>query len=349
MPDLASTSKLVDLNVLDDDEALTLFTKVVGARARRRRAGGHRRTAAGLRGAAAGDQDLRGAAGHQERLDDPVDGQPAARRAPSAGRNDRGRPGGQAASSSLPKPRSARAVAPALAFCLLGLWHGPTISTAAAAALLGSSVGQAADALEILQTPTCSESGSQDYKFHDLPRVYASERAEADLPAADRDEAVRRLLSWYMRTADAAATTVSPMRYTLRIDVDPADPPALFYHRRGPCLVRRADQHGPASEQAIACDLHTIAAWRSPCQAVLGIRRGTWADCITTHRTSPVPGRSAIVKVAFQANNLGDAGVRSEAIGLLEESPRFARRSARDGEAQAANNSGRRFRGPRQA
>ena len=29
MPDLAST-RLVDLNVLDDDEALTLFTKVVG-------------------------------------------------------------------------------------------------------------------------------------------------------------------------------------------------------------------------------------------------------------------------------------------------------------------------------
>ena len=63
MPDLAST-RLVDLNVLDDDEALTLFTRVVGDE----RAAAEPEATAELllacAGPAAGHQDLRGAAGH---------------------------------------------------------------------------------------------------------------------------------------------------------------------------------------------------------------------------------------------------------------------------------------------
>ena len=64
----------------------------------RRRAGGgrargHGRAAAGLRRPAAGHQDLRGAAGHAERLDHPDHGWPAPQRAPAAGRAEGGRPG----------------------------------------------------------------------------------------------------------------------------------------------------------------------------------------------------------------------------------------------------------------
>ncbi len=69
---------------------------------------------------------------------------------------------------------------------MLGLWHGPSISSAAAAALFGTTEDLASDALEILVDAHLLESTSPDrYKFHDLLRVYSSERAVADLPEPD--------------------------------------------------------------------------------------------------------------------------------------------------------------------
>src|SRR5208337_1393608 len=160
MPDLAST-KLVDLNVLDDDEALKLFIKVVG----------------------------------EER--------PAAEPEATAELLE--------AFASLPASTDKQGIDPARAFCLLGLWQGSSISSAAAAALFGVPEYTAEDALEVLVDTHLLESTAPGrYKFHDLLRVYASERAAADLPAGERDIAVGRLLNWYMGRADAAALAVSP-------------------------------------------------------------------------------------------------------------------------------------------
>jgi hypothetical protein len=47
------------------------------------------------------------------------------------------------------------------------------------------------------------------YRFHDLLRVYAAERAAADEPEHERAQAVRRVLGWYLHTADAAARTLN--------------------------------------------------------------------------------------------------------------------------------------------
>ncbi len=60
--DLASM-RFVDLNVLEDTEALALFSRVVGEGRAVGRAGRHRRDPRRLRRAAAGDPDLRGPAG----------------------------------------------------------------------------------------------------------------------------------------------------------------------------------------------------------------------------------------------------------------------------------------------
>ena len=83
MPDLAST-KLVDLNVLDDDEALKLFIRVVGEERAAAEPEATAELLLSLRRPAAGHQDLRGAAGHPQRLDHPGHGGPAPRRAPQA-------------------------------------------------------------------------------------------------------------------------------------------------------------------------------------------------------------------------------------------------------------------------
>ena len=219
MPDLAST-KLVDLNVLDDDEALKLFVKVVGEE----RAAAEPEATAELLDACAGlplairicaarlvtrsGWTIRAMAGRltdeHRRLDEMRAGDLAVRAS------------FEVSFTSLPPSTDKQGIDPALAFRLLGLWQGPSISAAAAAALFGVPEYSAEDALEVLVDTHLLESVATDrYRFHDLLRVYAAERAADDLLAAERDAAVTRLLTWYMRTADAAATAVAPHRYNI--------------------------------------------------------------------------------------------------------------------------------------
>lgn len=53
--------------------------------------------------------------------------------------------------------------------------------------------------MHMLETPT-----EHRYRFHDLIAVFAAECAEADEPAESRDQAITRLLLWYLHTSDRA-------------------------------------------------------------------------------------------------------------------------------------------------
>jgi DNA-binding SARP family transcriptional activator/Tfp pilus assembly protein PilF len=351
LPDLAST-KLVDLNVLDDDEALKLFVKVVGED----RAAAEPEATAELLDACAGlplairicaarlvtrsGWTIRAMADRlrdvHRRLDEMRTGDLAVRAS------------FQVSFASLPASTDQQDIDPARAFCLLGLWQGPSISSAAAAAMFGTSEYRAEDALEVLVDIHLLESVAQGrYRFHDLLRVYAAERAEDDLLQAARDAAVTRLLTWYVRTADAAATAVSPYRYTMPQPAATGDwPPSSFadvddalswYDRERANLVA-------ATRQAAASGQHEIA-WRLPAPLfTMFNRRGNWADCISTHRVALDSARQAGNRQgeAWVLNNLGEAlGFTHEAegIGHLERALTI-RRDIGDhkGEAQTANN-----------
>ena len=177
-------------------------------------------------------------------------------------------PASRSSFASLPGGADAKGIDPARAFCLLGLWQGSSISAPAAAALFGAPEYSAEDALEALVDAHLLESTVPDrYKFHDLLRVYSSERAVADLSGPDREAAVGRLLRWYMRTADAAATAVSPHRYQHpagrrrrrpagRSASPPPRTPWRWYDSERANLVA-------ATRQAAGSGLHDIA-WRLP-------------------------------------------------------------------------------------
>ena len=351
MPDLAST-KLVDLNVLDDDEALKLFVKVVGEE----RAAAEPEATAELLDACAGlplairicaarlvtrsGWTIRAMADrlHDEhrRLDEMRAGDLAVRAS------------FEVSFTSLPPSTDKQGIDPARAFCLLGLWQGPSISSAAAAALFGVPEYSAEDALEVLVDTHLLESVAQDrYRFHDLLRVYAAERAAADLPAAERDAAVTRLLGWYMRTADAAATAVSPHRYDIPLSASEADLPPLSFATAEEALAWYDSERAnlvAATRQAAAVRpaRHRVAAARFVVQ--IFNRRGNWADCIATHRIALESARQAGNRrgEAWVLNNLGDAlGVTGDpdGIGHLEWSLAIRREIGdRMGEAQAANN-----------
>src|SRR5580658_3752143 len=294
MPDLAST-QLVDLNVLADEEALALFSRVVGDE---RAAAEPEATAAVLLACAGLPLAIRICAARlatrsgwtiatmadrlrheHRRLDELSVGDLAVRAS------------FQVSFAALSASAQPDGIAPADAFRLLGLWPGPSVSSAAAAALFGTREYLAAAALEALVDARLLESTSPDrYKFHDLLRVYAAERAMADLSEPDRDAAIGRLLRWYMRASDAAATAVAPDRYNVplepakRVDADPAP---LAFATAGDALawydserVNLVAATGQASEHG----LHDVA-WRQPAPLFVVFQsRNNWVDCISTHR-----------------------------------------------------------------
>jgi tetratricopeptide (TPR) repeat protein len=50
------------------------------------------------------------------------------------------------------------------------------------------------------------------YRFHDLTRLHAREMAEQAEPESAREEAIRRMLDWYLAAAGSASLTVTPYR-----------------------------------------------------------------------------------------------------------------------------------------
>ncbi|WP_405698015.1 BTAD domain-containing putative transcriptional regulator [Streptomyces sp. NBC_01185] len=93
-------------------------------------------------------------------------------------------------------------------FRLLGLFPGADFTAAAAAALSSIPLTQARRLLGTLASAHLIEpSGVGRYRFHDLLREYAHDRALAEEPAAERGAAVDRLLLWYLHAVRATAGT----------------------------------------------------------------------------------------------------------------------------------------------
>lgn len=99
-------------------------------------------------------------------------------------------------------------------FRLLGLHPGHDFDAGSAAVLSGLPVRRARRVLDMLVgAHLVEQTGPDRYRFHDLLRSYALDQARREEPAESQQEALGRLLSWYLRTADAAARAVdSPLR-----------------------------------------------------------------------------------------------------------------------------------------
>ncbi|PSK89638.1 NB-ARC domain-containing protein [Murinocardiopsis flavida] len=117
---------------------------------------------------------------------------------------------------------SYRALQPAAArlFRLLGLHPGPEFGIGAAAALAGTSVRRVRQLLDVLVGAFVLEQTAPDrYEFHDLLRVFAAEQAQHEESAGQRDLATRRMLDWYLHTADSAQSWIEPAEDHLPLDV----------------------------------------------------------------------------------------------------------------------------------
>nr|WP_107905953.1 BTAD domain-containing putative transcriptional regulator [Streptomyces chartreusis] len=199
MVDLAG-AHLVDLDVMSPDEALSLFTKIVGEE----RVASERKAALDVV-AACGFLPLaiRIAASRLAARRTWTVSVLAAKLADERRRLDELQAGDLAVKATFELGYGAMDPAQARAFRLLGLADGPDISLAAAAAVLDLPLDETEDLLEALVDTSLLESAAPGrYRYHDLVRLYARACAERDeQPPSEREAALSRLLDFYLATA----------------------------------------------------------------------------------------------------------------------------------------------------
>jgi tetratricopeptide (TPR) repeat protein len=103
----------------------------------------------------------------------------------------------------------------ARAYRMSALIPGPDFGADLAAAVLGDDEGHVRSLLETLADASLLTETSPDrYRYHDLARLHARERADSGA-AAERDAAIARAVAWYLDQAVAADLVVSPLRWHL--------------------------------------------------------------------------------------------------------------------------------------
>lgn len=109
-------------------------------------------------------------------------------------------------------------------FRLLGLHPGPDFGLYAAAALVGQPPSRVRQLLDSLVGAHLLEQTAPDrYQFHDLLRAYATDQARREEPPEEREAALRRVLTWYLHSADAAQGWISPAERRLALGAPPED------------------------------------------------------------------------------------------------------------------------------
>ncbi|MDX2292047.1 MULTISPECIES: AfsR/SARP family transcriptional regulator [Streptomyces] len=199
MVDLAG-AHLVDLDVMSPEEALQLFTRIVGEE----RVRAEREAALDVV-AACGFLPLaiRIAASRLAARRTWTVSVLAAKLADERRRLDELQAGDLAVKATFELGYGQLEPAQARAFRLLGLADGPDISLAAAAAVLDLPLWDTEDLLEALVDTSLLESAAPGrYRYHDLLRLYARACADRDEhPPTEKEAALSRLLDFYLSTA----------------------------------------------------------------------------------------------------------------------------------------------------
>jgi DNA-binding SARP family transcriptional activator len=308
-------SQLVDLDVLDDRDSAELFTRIIGPERAEADPEAVRDVLAacaglplairiaGARLAARRSWSVRTLADRladqRRRMDELAAGDLAVRAA------------FQVSFDSLARPANRGGIDPARMFRMLGVWQGPTIELRAAAALIGEPGDPVADALEVLVDANLLDSPAPDrYRLHDLLRAYAAERAESDEAPPAIEDAVNRLLTWYLYTADAAAGVVAPHRDRVPLSPAGTEVEPLAFASAGEaldwCEQERVNLVA-ATRQAAGQGRHDVA-WKLPVAIMVCFdRHGYRAEWMTTHRVALDSAREIGDRSgeAWVLNNLG--------------------------------------------
>lgn len=237
-------------------------------------------------------------------------------------------------------------------FRLLGLHPGHDFTAQSAAALADVRPEQAKALLEslfdehLLDQATCGR-----YRFHGLMRSYAGERAGDEEAADGGIEAVRRLLVWYLHTAESASRTLAPGIH--RFPLDSAGVPGRHVVHFGTCgqaLTWLDAEHANLAAAVRVASGHRfdLVAWRlaSALLSFFQLRRRC-DEWIATFTVAVCAARR-LQDAAGEARLLDGLGVAYCEAGRFPESldchqralSLYRRSGDRIGESQVLNNLG---------
>jgi tetratricopeptide (TPR) repeat protein len=200
----------------------------------------------------------------------------------------------------------------------LGLHPGTTIDGYAAAALVGTSLLEAARYLDVLHGEgLLTEAAYHRYGMHDLIRRYVRDHAAAD-PVPGREQALERLLDYYQHTAALAEARLAHRARTSPAPALPAPPAALPALAGADQALAWARAERP---NLLACLDHVTRAGQharvvalTAAMAALLRQDGPWADALTRHASAVEAARRVGDRLG-QANALLSLGAVRQLTG----------------------------------
>jgi tetratricopeptide (TPR) repeat protein/transcriptional regulator with XRE-family HTH domain len=180
-------------------------------------------------------------------------------------------------------------------FRRLGLVPGPSFDGYAAAALDGTTLGQARDCLdELYDQHLITEPAPGRYQLHDLVREHARARTGTDDPA-ETGAAAGRLLDYYVHTAAAADASIATLGWRRPPPGDPpADVPDLSAAGQAAAWLEteRANLHA-AADYAATSGRPVPAVAIPEAMAQFLRNRGHWDQAVALHQTALIAARQA--------------------------------------------------------
>ncbi|GGN96529.1 hypothetical protein GCM10010112_87850 [Actinoplanes lobatus] len=233
-------------------------------------------------------------------------------------------------------------------FRLLGLHPGNEFGLPAAAALAGTDTRSVRRHLDVLVGAHLLEQPAPGrYQFHDLLRAYALDQVRLLEPADIHAEVLHRVLGWYLHTADAAQSRISPFdRYHLTEPVPPDVHPLAFddYTTALRWYQTEAANLVGATRAAAEAELHTLAWQLAAVLRAIYIHQNAFDDWLTTSRigvdsatrsgdrTGQAEAWENVGKACFQSRRLDEAETSHRAALSIRQSL-----GDRFGEAKSTN------------
>lgn len=221
---------------------------------------------------------------------------------------------------------SALAPETARVFRLLGLHPGPTFSSAATAVLTDMSIANVRRRLGTLtDSYLLIEINHDRYRFHDLLRVYAKERADEEESRDQREMSMRNLFNWYLACADSADHVLTPMRRRIPLQPSVNTAGVLTFRTHGEALewceaertnlVAAVHAALAAALPEVACRL-PLALW-----AFFTLRK-PWADWIATYQAGLTAARRCADRFS-EASLLAGLGIAHRDLRRFEEALKY--------------------------
>lgn len=216
------------------------------------------------------------------------------------------------------------------AFRLLGLHEGKFLGSGSAAALLAVAPAVARRRIsELADVHLLHEIARDRYRMHDLLRAYALERLADESSQAERTRAVRRILTWYLLSADAGRRAILPHSHAIPLVPAGEVQEVERFHEAAAAMQwfeAERDNLLSALRQAVKWGQYDIA-WMLPVVADGFFELGShWTDWKYIHELGLDAARLVGSRLGEASNLLclGDVGWRSGAYDTAAEHYRHA-------------------------